>query len=353
MFLVNVAGRDQAFPEWFAHRGWNGGKMGNGLADFVFPWFLFIVGAAVPFSMNSGRGRGQPVWRRLLSALRRGVTLYLLGTLLWCATIAYDKPITLDVFLHWDILPLIGFGYVVAVVLALFPRWVQAAFVVAVCAGKVVLLNVLSGPGEGAAAPFWPLDANAQSQLRASLGWTGTMVTQGLPAAAATVLGALTGDWLRASPVVPLRRAAWLLCAGVVLAAVGWAGHAFGGHPFSKDFFTATYVLYMTGTAAAVLAVFYALIDAAKATTLVPLRVLGMNALAIYILAEFLWKTALMKWKVTTPDGSGALAITAAKAWWQLLARETAGSWLLVASYIAAYWCVAWVLHRKRIYVKV
>ena len=43
MFLVNVAGMDPAFPAWFAHRGWADGHMGNGLADFVFPCFLFTA----------------------------------------------------------------------------------------------------------------------------------------------------------------------------------------------------------------------------------------------------------------------------------------------------------------------
>jgi predicted acyltransferase len=350
MFLVNVAGHDPAFPGWFRHRGWNGGGMGNGLADFVFPWFLFIVGVAIPFSMASGRGRGVPAWRRMLKALRRGVTIYLLGTLLWCATIAYDRPITLDVFLHWDILPLIGFGYVLGVVLHHTPVWGRIAFVAAVLAGKWAILRVVAHPELGEVV--WTQTESTQHWVRAELGWLGTALTQGLPAASLVVLGDLTGEVLGRDRGCPKRRAAWLGVAGLALAGLGYAWHLLG-LPFSKDFFTSSYVLVTAGTGVAVLAAMLFLVDVARVTRLTPLRVYGLNAITVYVLAELLWKTVWMRWQVATPGGGSSLAITAAKAWLAVPLGEMLAAWARVGLYIVLYWLVAAWMHRRGLYLKV
>jgi predicted acyltransferase len=352
MFLVNVAGRDPAFPAWFPHMGWNNGQMGLGLADYVFPWFLFIVGAAVPLSMASGRGRDKPAWRKAVSALRRGAVIYLLGTVIWCATIAYDRPLTLSVFAHWDILPLIGFAYAVCVLLYLLPAWVRVAFVLSVLVYKWMILTQLRIPGE--IVPVWTQSQSYQAYLRNHLGWWGTAVTQGLPSAATVMLGAMACGVLRANRDRPGRVLALLGGGGAAMALTGWAWHVWGDMPLSKDFFTSSYVLVSAGTGAMLLALMYLVIDAWGWTSMWFLRVLGMNALAAYILAEFLWKTVMMRWKVVTPGGGSSVFITAWKGWIQhLVGSPTLGSWVHVATYILAYWLVCWMLYRKGWFVKV
>lgn len=350
MFLVNVAGTDPAFPGWFPHRGWNEGRMGNGLADYVFPWFLFIVGVAIPFSMASGRGKGVPAWRRLLKALRRGVTIYLLGTLVWCATIAYDRPLTLEVFLHWDILPLIGFGYVVGVFVHHAPWWARAAFVVLVLAGKWAILRGAAHPELG--EQVWTQRDSVQNWLRAELGWWGTAVTQGLPAAALVVLGDLVGEVLRREDVCPKRRAAWIAVGGLALAGVSYLWHL-GDMPYSKDFFTSSYVMVSAGTAAAVLAVMFFVVDVARASQLTFLRVYGLNAITVYVLAELLWKMVWMRWQVGTPGGGSSLAITAVTAWLAVPLGDVAAAWGRVVLYILLYWLVAFWMYRRKLFLKV
>lgn len=352
MFLVNVAGRDPAFPSWFAHMGWNQGRMGLGLADYVFPWFLFIVGAAVPLSMASGRGQGKPAWRKGLSAVRRGTVIYLLGTVIWCATIAYDRPLTLSVFAHWDILPLIGFAYAACVLLYLAPAWARVVFVLGVLVFKWMVLTRLRIPGEDAVV--WTQSQSFQAYLRTSLGWWGTAVTQGLPSAATAVLGAMACEVLRANRDRPGKVLAVLGGGGAAVSLLAWAWHASGDMPLSKDFFSSSYVLVSAGTGAALLALMYLVIDARGWMGMWFLRVLGMNALAAYILAEFLWKTVMMRWKVTTPGGGSSVFITAWKGWIQHgVGSATLGSWLHVGTYILAYWLVCLALYRKGWFVKV
>ncbi len=356
MFLVNVAGTDPAFPAWFPHRGWNEGRMGNGLADFVFPWFLFIVGCAIPFSMSGGRGAGRPAWLRILIAFKRGLIIYLLGTLMWCATIGYTRPITLDVFLHWDILPLIGFAYFLGVCVQHLPPAGRIAFLAAVIAWKWVLLTRLQAPDADPAvveaALFWDRAANMQQHIHASLGWWGVMLTQGLPAAALVVLGAEAARILRGGREAS-QKFTMLAAGGLAMVAVSYLWHRFGGFPYSKDFFTTSYVLLAAGSGAAILAAMYWVIDVRGWAKLGFLRVYGMNALAVYVLAEFLWKTVLMRWQVETPAGGGSVAIVTLKAWLQHWTTPTVGSWLLVTIYILAYWAVSWRLDRSGIYIKV
>lgn len=353
MFLVNTAGRDEAFASWFPHRGWNDGKMGNGLADFVFPWFLFIVGCAIPLSMSSGRGRARPGWLRVAMGFRRGVTLYLLGTVLWCATIAYsDKtPITWEVLKHWDILPLIGFAYFAAVVMELCPMWLRVGAILSILALKWASLTAMVHPEVGQIV--WEERRSFDHHLKSQLGWWGVMVTQGLPSAATAMLGALATHVLR-SPRWPAGKASAVLAGcGLLMAGLASLWHLSRNLPFSKDFLTSSYVLYMAGTAALVLAAIHYAVDVRGWTRLTPLRVMGMNAIAIYFAAELIWKMVLMRWNVATPGGGASVAFVSAKAWLQSGLGRTGGSWAVVACYILAYWLLAHALYRKQLFFKV
>jgi len=325
MFFVNLSGNDLAFPQWFEHAGWNLGNHGQYLADFVFPWFLFIVGCAIPFSMTSGRGRALSTAQRILVAAKRALIIYAFGILIWIAKSANDgvtwsstgfapKPgtaVTWSTFLHWDILPLIALGYFLAVCIYHVPsshrpapeqqeesprtwalsRWPWWLFVALVLAGKWLILPNLAAT-VGLAPNTFPtprVDANHALRTMSLLGgpfdnFLGTAITQGLPAAATVVLGMLAGDWLRAStppstappaaPAAPtaslslpparrLRTALALLAAGIIttILALIWASPALGHSPISKDFFTPTYVLISAGTGAIVLSLFYLLLD--------------------------------------------------------------------------------------------
>ena len=402
MFLVNVAGTDPAFPKWFPHRGWNSGHMGNGLADFVFPWFLFIVGVAIPLSMTSGRGRDLPAWRKLLAALRRGATIYLLGTLIWCAFIAYKPtepgaawagPIDWKVLLHWDILPLCGFGYFLAAVLYLVPGRVasvavRVAMVLAVLTFKWWALKGSTPPEYASWIECLEKKASLQDSIKSQLGWWGVLLTQGMAASAVVVLGSLAGDVLvsgrKASVESPrafaaefeapasgpaassplsetLRRPCLaLVIAGAVVCALGLAWH-FAGFLSSKDYFTSSYVLITAGSACAVLGAMVYIVDCVNLTTFTFLRVFGSNALAVYVAAEFLWKTVMTRWEVVLPTpafepGSSAWLITAWKAWiinGPLPHGPKLGPWVHVATYTLAYWCLCLWMYRRNLFLRV
>ena len=56
MIFVNDLWTLTDIPEWLEHKGFN--EEGMGLADVVFPAFLFIVGLSIPHAITARINRG-------------------------------------------------------------------------------------------------------------------------------------------------------------------------------------------------------------------------------------------------------------------------------------------------------
>src|SRR3954454_6606802 len=77
MIVVNNPGSEDAFAP-LKHSAWNGCTF----TDLVFPFFLFIVGVSLTFSVASRMDRGESRGRLMTHVLRRGATLFALGLFL-------------------------------------------------------------------------------------------------------------------------------------------------------------------------------------------------------------------------------------------------------------------------------
>lgn len=407
MLFVNMTWNQQVFHPQFFHIDWNAPKQGATFTDLVFPWFLFIAGAAIPLSMKSGRGRSMSTLVKIAAAARRAMVIYLLGVLLTVAGSAYDRPLTWTDWFSWNILQLIGAGYFAAVCIYLMPRWAQVTAVAAILLAKLALPFVISADTARAAmqaanlAPrvaggeftgpgtFTHLDdikrllhlEHTKSTLNAAgeprlgafiLGWFG-MAQQYLPLAAVAVMGGWCTEHLTRDRWSKHRRAATLLAVGLGVTALayllqagyrpeggGWLGPL--TQPFSKWFFTPAYCLLAAGTGAVLLAAFYLITDVWKLTTLTMLRVYGLNALALYVGAELSFKIIFAKWQIIHPNGhAGAMAggfINWVGHWATSLgATENAaaawGGWLFVLTWLTLWWLFCWWLWRRRIVIKV
>jgi predicted acyltransferase len=354
MFFVNLSWDRSAFPDWIGHAGWNNGKQGIWLADFVFPWFLFIVGVAIPFSMQSGRGRGMTASQRLLAAARRCAILYFLGCLIGAARNAYNpvKPLTFSWLISWDILQHIGFAYLVAVMVMMLPRWSRIGFVAMVLVGKWIWMMFIPVPGTEQI--LWTQDQSTYRWLNSQVGWFGGFQNV-LPGACTVLLGCFAGEELRNTSLSARQRALRLAIGGGIAAAIAmlWQLH----FPFSKDYYTSTYALLTAGTGAMVLAAFYWLIDGsdglAKRPLIFAFESLGLNAIAIYFGGEFLWATVLGRWQILYPNGMAGAFIGGVQAWLQHLCGNIPGAWAFVLGYIAFWWIVATLLMRHRVFFKV
>ncbi|MGL4514488.1 MAG: heparan-alpha-glucosaminide N-acetyltransferase domain-containing protein [Lacipirellulaceae bacterium] len=388
MLLVNMTWNRDVFPRQFFHVEWNDPAQGVTLADLVFPWFVFIAGAAVPLSLRGGRGSGRSAAAILAGALRRGAVLYLLGVLLTVASFAHERPLQWSMLLSWNILQLLGASYVVVVAVWLATervpeRWRAAwrvALVAAAWLGRWALLAlapyewvtgfVKPRPIDG--APVGPgtwahHDAVNQWLNREFVavpttfdllaGWLG-MLQQVLPLAAIGVVGGLATTALEAGR---LRRVA-VVGVGLVLVAFAlrWGYRAEGGGlwgtatvPFSKWLISPAYCALAAGTGSILLAAIASVVDRKRWTTLWPLRVVGMNPLAVYVGAELSFNTIFTKWLLPLPDGGSDTIAAATQAWLAHATSSPLGAGLgWAAIWIVLWWCVAWRMDRAGVYVR-
>lgn len=410
MLLVNMTwNRDVFHPQLF-HIDYNAPLQGATFTDLVFPWFLFIAGCAIPLSMRSGRGRSMPKRSKLLSAVRRGMIIYLLGVLLTVAGKAYGSPLTWKDWFSWNILQLIGVGYIGAVGAYLMPRWAQITFVISVLVAKLATLTLIpsefvrgamdaaglsprvaggsiTGPGtfthfddvkrllhlEHTKATLSSNDAGFWTTFGAYIiGWLG-MAQQFLPCAAIAVMGGWCTEILTDQNRSKATRAVRLAVFGVVITALAYllqAGYRETGGgwlgpltvPFSKWLFSPSYCLLAVGTGALLLGLFFVVTDLSKVSSLTVFRVYGLNALALYVGAELSFKVIFSKWQIIHPNGhSGAMAggfinwCTHLGAQIGLGEHHAAlfGGVCFVVAWLAMWWLFCFWLWRRRIVIKV
>ena len=280
MILVNNPGNWATVFEPLAHAKWNGVTF----ADLVFPSFVFILGAAIPFAF-ARRLENAASYRALyVRIVRRAVWLFALGLLL---NLVAALPDVSSIRVP-GVLQRIALAYLAAAPLVIHLRPSRRAFLALLL--LLVHWAVLSIPVAGAHG-LSEGDNVAALIDRALLG-RHTLTPAGdpegllgtLPTISTALLGSLAGDWLRRLPRDP-RRVPWLIAAGGAASGAGlmWALV----FPLNKALWTGSYVLFTGGIAALLLAACCAMFDRGHSRRWAqPFVWLGVNALAIYFLAE-------------------------------------------------------------------
>ncbi|WP_168204987.1 DUF5009 domain-containing protein [Bythopirellula goksoeyrii] len=384
MLLVNMTWNESVFPQQFFHVPWNDPQQGATFADLVFPWFLFIAGASIPFSIASRRRRGISHTGIVVSAAKRAVTLYLLGVLLTVAGSAYTQPLSWNNLLQWNILQLIGAAYFIAVCIWCLPSCWRIGFVVLILAIRWITMMVPSWEAASALAetraptdaPMGPhtwahFDALRQiysfehlkpSYWKTFFSWFGAS-QEYLPGAAIAVLGGLTSSFLATNRT--FRGASRVVLTGSTIVLVSFllqydyvptGGGILGDFtiPFSKWFFSPAYCLLAAGTAMLLFVGFFVVIDLYHWTTAWWLRVWGMNALALYVAAEVTFKMVLTKWLVRLPDGESDSLAAGFLAWTEHATGSAAvAGWSFVLSWLAIWWLACWWFYRRGIFIRV
>lgn len=284
MILVNNPGNWDAVYGQLEHSGWNGCSF----ADLVFPFFLFIMGVALPFAFARRRVGGATSTQIWLRISRRAAALIALGLAL--NAVAAAPHVT--AMRIPGVLQRIGLVYFVASIIVLHaPVAWQAVVATALLIGHWALLALV---------PFGAHQAGGMTKAANLAGYIDLRVfgrhmlttlndPEGLlgtlSATATTLVGALAGDYLRAHNR-PGARVRGLLTGGVLLIGVGivWSMVL----PLNKTLWTGSYAVVASGTAAVTFAILYWLVDVRDGGgRLRPFLWLGANPLAIYFLAEF------------------------------------------------------------------
>ena len=375
MVLVNDPGDGKHIFEPFEHASWNGWT----LTDLVFPTFLFLIGASIIFSLDSRANKGD--CRKTLSGhvILRTLKILLLQYILVFFPAMHWKTMRL-----YGVLPRIALCYLIAglvliAVMRLKSRVPVIAGVIALLLiGYWVLLRWVPVPGAGLPGrdiPFMDTNLNLTSWLdRGVMAWTQRWIHTGtlylktrdpegllstLPAVATTLLGALTGLWMRRPKgqrgTSSLRRMQTTLAVAGLLSVL--AGELWSvWFPINKNLWTSSYVLLAAGWAALALAALSWLVDRRPEPwprwlrlSTWPWFVFGSNAIAAYTVAVIVVKTCLY---FGFADAAG---IRHSLWWWyyhSIFARSQSTEWTSLAFAISiVLLCFLpnwWLWHKKR-----
>jgi predicted acyltransferase len=363
MIMVNTGGRG-AWAQ-MQHAAWNGFTA----TDLVFPTFLFVVGVSIVFSFQARLARGatrkQLAWHTVTRA----------GILILFGIVVNNFPyFHLEHMRFYGVLQRIAACYLIVGLFYLWDRRVSTkiAALAVVLIGYWILVRWVPVPGAGMPGrdvPFLDRDQNIVAWVDRQL-MPGHLyedfsthntrdpegLLSGIPALGTTLIGLLTGLWLRAQRSV---KAKALGLAGGALAclALGYLWSIW--FPLNKKMWTSSYVLVAAGWSLVALALFYWVMDyrgwcrKGWSKGLVwPWLVFGSNAIAAYMISELLGTAIEM---VRFPvDGDETDALRFAYAY--VFAHIDDLGWrafVYAVSYAFLCFIPVWIMYRKKIFLKV
>lgn len=353
MLLVNNPGSWSHVHPPLAHATWDGCT----LADLVFPFFLFTVGASMAFSfpraIQSGRSRGAVLAR----AMRRGLMLVLLGLMLnasspviaWLAGGAVPDWSTLRLP---GVLQRIGLVFMLAAPIVIVA---STRVALAACVSIIAAYGAWLGTGsiDPVSNPTAAFDRAVLSSGHLYKG--GPFDPEGLgstpPAVASCLLGFLAARFLLRPNASPARTTALLAMAGICLMVTGLAAAPFW--PINKPIWSASYVVFTGGAAMATWAALRAMMDLRGwRRPFRPAVVFGSNAIFAFV-ATGLVARLLGAPIIPTPAGPvGAHAWVHERLFTPLASPTNASLLHALATVLAWYAVHAWLM-RRRIFFKV
>lgn len=355
MILVNNPGswNEENLYSQLQHAKWDGCT----LTDLVFPFFLFILGVAIPISFDKRLHRGASRRRVFAHVMWRSLILFALGLLL----AAFPN------FGNWESLRILGvlqriaLVYLFASLVYLFMRpAAQAATAAVLLLGYWLAMTLVNVPGHGTGV--LTIEGNLATYIdnivlgpshmyKKAPPWEPEGFLSTLPAVVTAILGMLTGKWLSLGYQDSYKIT--VLC---LFGAVGMlVGYLWGfWFPINKGLWTSSYVLYTAGAASLLLGAFYWIIDVYKIRALfTPLVVFGSNAIVAYVGSSFVAKCM----NIVTVAGPDSVQIPLKSFVYQNFfvpwAGSLNGSLAYAISYVLLWLLLIGLLYRNRIFIKV
>ncbi len=371
MMLVNNPGSWSAVYPPFQHAPWHGWTF----TDIIFPFFLWIVGVAIPLSTARRLESGQTRRELFGHALRRAIILFGLGLFLNSFSYLIDGSLFREGLGAWirdylthvripGVLQRIAVCYAVTVGVFLLTR-IRGQLIVTGALLAVYWLMMAWVPVPGHGAGVLEKEGNFSQFIdnlvlngpvigthvwRSSGTWDPEGIFSTLPAIATCLFGVLNGHLLR-TKWTPEVRTAWILVAGSCLMFAGqvmalWL-------PINKNIWTSSYAVFMAGLAMVCFGVCYWLVDVqgwrkwAK-----PMAIYGMNAITVFVLAGVIGRLMI---EIKVPREAGT-AVTL-KTWLYEHTFANVGdpkfaSLLWALTFMGMLYVVAWAMYRRKWFVK-
>ncbi len=351
MVLVNNAGGTPVYAP-LEHAKWHGWTP----TDLIFPFFIFIVGVAIPLAFQRRVEQGGTKRDLYLKVIRRSLLIFFISLIL-----LHGFPYTLEKFSHIRIpgvLQRIAVCYFFTAMLFLTTRIRTQAIV----AGALLLLYwaaMMLIPAPGYAAGDLSMEGSLASWIDRTLlpghiyrpQYDPEGIFSTIPAIATCISGVFAGRWMQMKRE-PLDKVAGLFGAGALCVVVGYMWNWV--FPVNKALWTSSYVMLTTGLALQLLALCYWSIDIKgyKRWTK-PFVIFGVNALALFVLSGLMARI-LSVIPMTKMDGTPATL----KGW---IYEHFFTSWLspinasfgYALAYVLLWLGLMTILYRRKIFIKV
>jgi predicted acyltransferase len=405
MTLVNNPGSWSYIYPILEHAKWNGCT----LADLVFPFFIFIVGIAVPLAMPIKKDDSE----NLLKIITRSLRIFCLGLFLsyfysihfmgwqpgiplllirlfFCFLVGYAligdfKPKTKTILAVTIFIVLIGLAYsghenfakirilgvlqrigivyfFVSLIYLKTNIKTQAILSIAILLGYWALMTLVPVPGVG--YPNLEVGTNLASWLDSVLlenhmyietkTWDPEGLLSTLPVIGNGLIGLLIGQLLiQPMPKIKINKMMAGISVLLIAVALLWS-FVF---PINKQIWTSSYVLFTAGLALLLLAIIYYIIDVQGYKKWTPfLLSWGVNPMIVFFVSGILPRVLTMI-KIQDPENiSDTINVRdyAYKFWISpLYENQMLSSLTYSILYILLWSCVLWYFYKKKIIFKV
>ena len=364
MILVNMASLPDDGKKylWLDHAAWNGCT----IADLVFPFFLYIIGVAMAFSLAKYKNSDAPIPQAVYWQIaRRSLILFglglLLNNLLWNFNLIHPQIFPdLGHLRIMGVLQRIGIAFFLAsiAILNLSERGL------ALLAGTILI-------GYWIVMGFFPALDNSDGVFT-KLGNIGSYLDRliitpahlhkgsgsmsdpeglfgTLPAVVNVLFGYLTGAWLKRQSVSS-RTSLNLLMFGLAALVIGLVWNSF--FPINKKLWTSSFVMFTTGWSLISLAACYELVDVRKYQRWFrPFEIMGLNAIFIYVSSIVLIKLLMVN-EIGSGDRAKSLYEWSSDRIFGWAGALNSGVLLAIATVIL--WVgIAYLMYRQRWFLKI
>ena len=362
MVLVNNPGDWGNLYSQLAHAEWNGWTF----TDWIFPFFLFICGVSMTFSLGRRAEAGDDKRKLLIQLFKRAAIIFLIGFLLNLIPAFNFSSVRIP-----GVLQRIALCTILAAPIVVYCHWrQQCASIVALLTAYTLLMLWVPVPdvqGRVAAGVLEPgrdlgsyidrmlLDGHLWAKSKT---WDPEGLLSTLPALCTQLFGVLLGRWLLCG-ATKAEKTVWMMIAGL---ACLWIGAMIDATfmPINKNLWSTSYCIFMSGWALLIFAVFYWLIDGNGSNQLreksqrmlLPFTIYGMNALFIFAFSGLVAK--MLGYIKFSQDGANVSLKAILYAPIKSMPLTAVNQSLLFAIlFNLAMFAIAWSMWKKKWFVKV
>jgi len=343
MIMVNFPGNEQYVYFTLRHTKWNG----LSFTDTIAPVFLFVIGVSIVYAYTKRLNDGTPKSSLYKKIIFRSFKIFAVGMFLnLMPDFDFDN-------IRWTgTLHRIALVFMFCAILFLNTNWKQQVWIAAVLLVAYWLaLTLIPTPGIGKVMlePGVNIVAWVDSKYLPGKMWQGTWdpesILSTIPAIVSGITGMLVGR-LMMSRLAPAEKVNYLMTAGLfsVIAGYFW-GLIF---PVNENLWTSSFVLVTSGLGALLLGALYFIVDMLGYKNGVRTGVIfGANAIAVYVLADVL---ALLFYRAEF--GGLPLNELAVNQLVQAGMQPELASWIYALFFVAVNFVPAYILYRKKIFIK-